>query len=684
MKLTLQNFKCWSNNTFDLCCDNILLISGKSGTGKTSILDGIYFALFGQGKKITAFGKKSCSVCFEYDNYIITRTRCPNRLLVRLNDKEYEDKIAQEIINKFFCNKQCYQKKSFLLSSPMDKLLFLEELAFKNLNINKLKKQVKTRLHKRENNLLILEAKHSTLQIVLSEKQKQLQDIQKPKTIRISNFEILIKNNNKRITNYYERIEKLRQQITTTKVYNKFISSYNSQLKNLSITNKNYNSEIIKWKQCLQKSINYEQYLSKKKLWLENSKLECEDLIDSYKQYLQDIHKTKQLDNELNQLQFYNDYENMKLQIKTQLQCPVCSAHLLFDQKNHEIQKGKISIINKNSKKLLKNKIKIHEKNLQTRIILNKQKNDIIASYETFDINDELIINKQLHAITKYYKKQLYLESKLDPNTKKCENSIYSREQIEQTLNDIEFKQLKTIQDQKIYKQLQEQKNIEDKNFNYKNIPIHKLEKRITDHFENINNLTIQCNTYQTQITHIKNWQKNKTIKQECDKYIKTIKNLDTNEISERLNISNSLILQRLITQAEAISISNIINSLNTFAQNYLDMFFSLNPINVQIKAFKEGKKQRKAQINIRIIYKGIECDLQTLSDGELQRVKVAFLLALAEMYHIPFILLDECTCNLDQEMTEIVVEGIKQYPGKIILIAHQVVSGKFDKVINI
>ena len=39
---------------------------------------------------------------------------------------------------------------------------------------------------------------------------------------------------------------------------------------------------------------------------------------------------------------------------------------------------------------------------------------------------------------------------------------------------------------------------------------------------------------------------------------------------------------------------------------------------------------------------------------------------------------------SLDQEMTEIVVEGIKQYPGKIILIAHQVVSGKFDKVINV
>ena len=75
---------------------------------------------------------------------------------------------------------------------------------------------------------------------------------------------------------------------------------------------------------------------------------------------------------------------------------------------------------------------------------------------------------------------------------------------------------------------------------------------------------------------------------------------------------------------------------------------------------------------------------MQTLSDGELQRVKVAFSLAFGEMYQTPFILLDECTSNLDQEMTEIVVDGMRQYPGKIILIAHQVVMGKFDNVIKV
>ena len=110
MQIVLKNFKCWKNNTFNLDNKGITLIKGKSGQGKTSILDAIYFALFGQGKKIITFGKKSCSVCLEYNDYIITRTRCPNRLLVLINNKEYEDKVAQEIINKYFGDQQCYQK----------------------------------------------------------------------------------------------------------------------------------------------------------------------------------------------------------------------------------------------------------------------------------------------------------------------------------------------------------------------------------------------------------------------------------------------------------------------------------------------------------------------------------------------------------------------------------------------
>ena len=101
---------------------------------------------------------------------------------------------------------------------------------------------------------------------------------------------------------------------------------------------------------------------------------------------------------------------------------------------------------------------------------------------------------------------------------------------------------------------------------------------------------------------------------------------------------------------------------------------------------FKETKKSCKPQINLEIDYKGMEADISMLSGGELSRVVLAFTLALSEIFNAPVILLDECTASIDQELTSVVIEGIKNvFPNKlIVVIAHQVVSGNFDREIKI
>ena len=99
MKIHLQNFLCYSDSTFDFGDQGIALLSGPSGVGKTSILRGIFFALFGEGNKLQAYGKTSCRVDLEFDGMQITRTKRPNRLVV---NEVYEDDSAQAIINKKF------------------------------------------------------------------------------------------------------------------------------------------------------------------------------------------------------------------------------------------------------------------------------------------------------------------------------------------------------------------------------------------------------------------------------------------------------------------------------------------------------------------------------------------------------------------------------------------------------
>ena len=95
---------------------------------------------------------------------------------------------------------------------------------------------------------------------------------------------------------------------------------------------------------------------------------------------------------------------------------------------------------------------------------------------------------------------------------------------------------------------------------------------------------------------------------------------------------------------------------------------------------------KRKPQINLEIEYKGMEADINMLSGGEMSRVILSFALALGEMFNTPMMLLDECTASLDQELTGVVMDGIRElFSGKLVLIiAHQVVKGQFDNVIQI
>jgi DNA repair exonuclease SbcCD ATPase subunit len=164
------------------------------------------------------------------------------------------------------------------------------------------------------------------------------------------------------------------------------------------------------------------------------------------------------------------------------------------------------------------------------------------------------------------------------------------------------------------------------------------------------------------------------------------VKKLEAKEKEDRNKYSASLTLKDNILEAESIAITNIIETINMHARTFLDCFFEANPISVQLQSFKETKKSTKPCININIEYKGMECDLTMMSGGELARVVLAYTLALSEIFNTPLLLLDECTASLDQDLTSDVFEGIREhFGGKLVLIiAHQVVSGTFDKIIKL
>ena len=194
-------------------------------------------------------------------------------------------------------------------------------------------------------------------------------------------------------------------------------------------------------------------------------------------------------------------------------------------------------------------------------------------------------------------------------------------------------------------------------------------------------------NTVEQKLIEIEKWNiHNRQYKQYQD-HQNELEKLESNEKKYSDALNSAYRLRELMYQAEAISITRIIDSINEYVTRYLDIFFQDNPIKVLLSPYTYDKKQKeKSQITISVDYKGMETDISCLSGGELQRVIIAYNLALSELFSVPMILLDECTSNLDQELTETVVKGIKyNFESKsVILIAHQVVSGIFDQVVTI
>lgn len=143
IELKLKNFKCFENKTFTFQ-DEMILISAPSGSGKTTILSAIKFALWGskEGNDIM-HGKSSCMVTLVYnttsDKYTIQRSKRPNRLLLILNDDTShgkEDQEAQVYIDTHFGSQAqntftgaVSNMGNFIDSSPSEKLEYLEKIA---------------------------------------------------------------------------------------------------------------------------------------------------------------------------------------------------------------------------------------------------------------------------------------------------------------------------------------------------------------------------------------------------------------------------------------------------------------------------------------------------------------------------------------------------------------------------
>jgi exonuclease SbcC len=810
MKLRFQNVLCYPDSTFDFGDNGVALLSGPSGAGKTSILRGIFFALFGEGNKIQTSGSTSCMVELEFDGMKIVRTKKPNRLVV---NEIYEDESGQEMINKKFGDTfkisgyiQQNNLNSFILMSPIEKLAFLEKFAFRDIDLGKIKGRCKS-LISQTNEQLISVVSQLNMAISVLETMEIPKEISFPLKCKSTEREKAIKNEEIRYKNCVillsreeKEMKKITNEITDLRVLEASLQSRKERLLGLhmeqndcvnSISQIEYNGDeelinnetiltsIIASRELstIEKQLTIDtEILEKMRMeeenemknlldtynnsaWKEYDKNELISAIDDLKTCLSDVIKIEELKKERNKntvcqtehLHRKAQYEEYKATLEKTLvlqckvlsrqdlySCPSCSTKLRFEkdelvvslaEDDEKIESDLDSI--KQDITRLKTSISTLQKNIQDDEFILKRNTHIETEIEKIssgyeELSDVKSLKEDLDYLLEYQSTQIELEkkrkhleiclkdNKFSSSYFNCKNNLEklrlrrdyllascpsvpcntSEEVIREKINSQKQKKIKL---EELFNRKKEIEQMIDKytkiidELSQKHVKeyglirdIEELNQKNIESQKRKNDLEIKKKNLENQLEQIQNWKKYQQSLHHYSEWKQKVQDLEHLEKHARNEYASATKLKDKIAEAESIAMVTIIESINTHARVYLDCFFPDNPISVNLQTFKETKKSTKPQINIEIEYKGMEADLHMLSGGELSRVILAYTMALAEMFNTPLLLLDECTASLDQELSETVFNAIKEnFNGKMtLIIAHQVVTGSFDKII--
>lgn len=148
-RISFHQFRCWENLTIEAPIGGVTLIKGNSGVGKTTILQGITWCLYGNIRLVAPNhmekAKTRVIIAIPYafngvnGTLTIDRQKNPGRLILTHSNAVYEDKVAQAIIDDLFGTydiwlASCYIgqgcRNNFLTAPNTGKMELLNSIAF--------------------------------------------------------------------------------------------------------------------------------------------------------------------------------------------------------------------------------------------------------------------------------------------------------------------------------------------------------------------------------------------------------------------------------------------------------------------------------------------------------------------------------------------------------------------------
>lgn len=701
MKLNVKNINFWDDFSIDIDISNYkhVLLCGVSGIGKSSILNCIYYGITGLGmtNKWNVKNKRKGTICLKFFDYDLTieRTLNPKSLKITNNNEiETGDKaqlIIDNIFNLFSIIGYVKQKSTygyFINMTPKEKMLFFEKFLFDNLDIDTIKQKLKEKIDVAKIKYIQVETELNKMEKIEHDYNVSLHDIDKLKC-DIEKLEMEIRQydnvsrelNNllvveKELNDYITNDEKELELLTTQQ---KFIENYlheeeSSYKENKKIIESYEQNQIIntsyeKLKTTVDNKIAtiYKELNKIKEKLIDLDELEekiimSKHVIDAHNSYI-DV-KTR-----IDKLNFDSEkYQNLLTKVNNiflyQTECPNCdvlmNVHGSYINIAKEINKDVMNIsklkmdLETMKVKFTKyNILKEEMTNLHSKLTypiltekewneLNKTKQNQIKLYERYKQ-----LNEEIKNITSYDNITRPPKNKISENvyfTKKNTVDLYESYQTKYKTNDEMYKK-------------------SNKKLNNLKIRIEKIRKDMTRMEKNVeiyNSLKNQIDTLSTKLElYDKIYNYNLTYEQ-----VKICKEV----------WNDTCTFNKLFTKSISDITMFTLNNINFIVQKYLDGFFEND---IQFSFYLNEDKNCIDTI--------IVPDLNILSGGEYDRVVLAIVLAFAEFFKLPLLLLDEIINSLDIITTQKVINHIQQYyPNNqsIIYVGHQTIRGIFDSVV--
>ena len=734
--LSLKNFRCWENKTFTFQDNGIILISGISGKGKSTILNAILYVITGNMKNVTTFGKEKThmEVVLSIRDLVITRGKNPTRFTVKQGMRVYEEDQAQSIINSYFGADFKHisyidqdNSNSFVYLSPEAKMTFLRNLLLANEPIDAIKDKVKAKMDACKKDLISEEATIATSLSFLKTLQynENVCKIGK-RVVTLENYTYTIdtqranldmsKKNRIKLLTKYTALEKDYKTCTEQSARLTKLVEINDELAVYDIDSLTCERDRFFAKK--KRNETRSKYSEDRKVYLEM--VQAKEKLDTFHpDTFSDIlllEKLSKLYQSICSLesQIGEDKEEELTRLKTVITSEMHHIRRVLDQQHiYECPSCKMPLkINNGALKKVDAFVKeIEEKEMCIDDLVRKQHQldrvlkDLTlleratTEYNThFDAFEELLKGTTYNAETDFAERIATLKKEERSYTialnvyttlSKKVGAGESNENIEDDEDDIDLftilERLATInQSIKRYDDLQ-QRAVAIRSTGIK--PLEDPSNAIVDIKQKIIEYEQKIEVYTVSIDQLQEWKRVDEANQKfTDLSIAIQRSKDAKEYAmEELKCCEKL--QYFIKDAETRSIHQFIDSLNKHASLYIEDFFLDEDIRVDLVTNKELKSGKdKLGLFFDVSYKTVKGDIDFLSGGQRDRVNLAFTLAFSELVQNQMLLLDECISSLDSETSDTVVDTLKEkYKGKLVMcVAHQVNTGVFDQVVNV